>query len=309
VDFITNILIAAVSAGTPLLFASLGAILTERSGVLNLGVEGMMLIGAVCGYMGAIQTDNLVYALIFACIGGGLLGLLHALLTITLTANQVVSGLAITLFGTGLSAYLGQPLIGIPLSITVPIIELPFLSSIPVVGPAFFRGDLLIWLSYVLVILIFILIYKTSWGLNLRAIGDNPATADAMGQSVVKTRYFYVVIGGMLAGLGGAYLSLVYTPSWAEGMTAGRGWIAVALVIFARWNPVRALFGAYFFGGLDAIGFHLQLTGIDIPSYYLKMVPYLLTIAVLIFVGYKYRGQSTGKPEMLGQPYVREERY
>ncbi|MDO7785964.1 ABC transporter permease [Desulforamulus aquiferis] len=306
--FIIIIMATAITAGTPILFAALGEILTERSGILNLGVEGMMLVGAVSGFAFAISFGNPWIGVLGAMLAGGLMALIHAFLTVTMQANQVVTGLALTLFGTGLSGFLGKPFIGIPLENSFKPVSLGILGDIPYLGPIFFQQDPLVYLSYILVPVLWLLIYKTRAGLNLRAVGENPASADSLGVSVYRVRYIYVVMGGMLAGLGGAYLSIAYAPTWLEHMTAGRGWIAVALVIFATWNPVRAMFGSYIFGGIDALGFRAQAMGIMIPSFFLKMLPYIFTIVVLIIVTRKALANRVGAPGALGLHYDREER-
>jgi simple sugar transport system permease protein len=307
-DILIAILATAVTAGTPILFAALGEILAERSGVLNLGVEGMMLVGAISGFVIGVKTANPWLGLIMAMVAGGSMAMIHAFLCVSLKANQVVSGLALTLFGIGLSGYLGKAMIGVPLPQPFQTVNLPVLSDLPFIGPVFFQHDPLVYLSFLLVPALWALIFKTRAGLNMRAVGENPATADSMGINVFLTRYIYVIAGGMLAGMGGAYLSLAYVPSWMENMTAGRGWIAVALVIFATWNPLSALWGAYIFGGIDALGFRLQALDVMISPYFLKMLPYLFTIAVLILVTRKNLVNRIGSPKSLGVPYDREER-
>ncbi|HHY68030.1 MAG TPA: ABC transporter permease [Alicyclobacillus sp.] len=299
---------AAIGEGTPLLLAALGCLLSERVGIINLGAEGMMLMGAVSTALVSAQGGDVWVALVCGAAAGGVLGVLHALTTVTLLANQIVSGLAITLFGTGLSAYLGKPIAGNPVPGAIPVLNLPLLDKIPWIGPVFAHLDVVVWFSVILAVALFLYIERTSWGLNLRAVGDSPATADVMGIHVLRHRYAYVVLGGMLVGLSGAYLLFSTSPSWVEGMTAGRGWIAVALVIFARWNPVRAVFGAYLFGGLDALGFRIQLMGTETPSYFLKMLPYVLTVVVLMILGLRSRRRYSGMPLSLGSAYVREER-
>lgn len=303
-----TVLTAAVTAGTPILYAALGELLCERSGNLNLGVEGMMLVGAMSGFSVGVSTGNPWLGLVVGMLGGGLLALVHAFLTISLRANQVVSGLALTLFGTGLSAYLGQAMVGIPFAHSFKNIPIPGLSQIPFLGPIFFNHDAMVYLSYLLVPFLWFYIYKTRWGLKLRAVGENPAAADAMGVHVFLVRYIHVIAGGMLAGAGGAYLSLAYSPAWLENMTAGRGWIAVALVIFALWDPFRALVGSYIFGGLDVLGFRMQAYGISVSPYFLRMLPYIFTVVVLVLVTIGYRKKRIGAPGALGIPYDREER-
>jgi len=308
-ELIEQLLTAAMAAGTPLLFTILGGILIERSGIIQLGAEGLMLMGAVTAAIVFLGTHNLALALVAVLVVTGLLGGLHAFLTVTLRANQIVSGLALTLFGAGLAAYLGKPITGLPLTGAVPKVDLTWLDGVPVVGAVLGHLDVFTWASLVLVVLLWLYLSHTSWGLHLRAVGDNPATADVMGIRVQPFRYGCVIIGSMLMGLGGANLLLVFSPTWIEGMTSGRGWIAVALVIFARWNPLYALGAAYFFGLLDTLGFRMQLAGSTVPPYFLKMIPYLLTIVVLILVGWRTKHRLSGSPLALGVPYIREQRF
>ncbi len=307
-SLVTAILAAAISAGTPILYAALGELLAERSGILNLGVEGMMLVGAVSGFLATVKTGNPWLGLIMAMVASGALAFVHAFLTITLRANQVVSGLALAIFGTGLSSYLGKPLIGVPAPVTFGQASLPGLGDIPFLGPIIFRQDALVYLTYLLAPLLWFFLYRTRPGLHLRSVGENPACADVMGVNVFAIRYVYVIIGGMLAGAGGAYLSLAYAPSWVENMTAGRGWIAIALVIFATWDPARALLGAYLFGGVDALVFRIQALGAVVPSFFLKMLPYFFTIIVLIMATRQTRRRRVGAPGVLGLAYDREDR-
>lgn len=304
---IVAVLATAITAGTPLLFASLGELITERAGILNLGVEGIMLTGAVSGFICAYNTGSPWLGVLMAAGVGMLIALIHAFLTITLRANQVVSGLAITLFGTGLSSFIGKAYVGKILSSSFKSFTIPGLSDIPYIGPIVFKHDALVYLSYILVIVVYWYIYKTTPGLKMRALGENPAAADAMGINVFALRYMYVLLGGALCGIAGAYLSLAYAPSWLENMTAGRGWIAVALVIFALWNPVRAMLGAYLFGGIDALGFHLQVVGVPISVFLLNMLPYIFTIVVLVLVLVVKKGRIAA-PAALGVAYNREER-
>lgn len=301
------ILAASITAGTPILFAALGELVTERAGILNLGVEGIMLVGAVGGFISAYLWADPWMGVVAAVIVGMLMALIHAFLTITLRANQVVSGLAITLFGTGLSGYIGKSYVGLTLPKAFVAQPIPFLADIPFVGSIFFKHDALVYLSYILVIFFHFYLYHTTPGLKLRALGENPGATDAMGINVFSLRYLYVLIGGGLCGLAGAYLSLAYAPSWLENMTAGRGWIAVALVIFALWNPWRALLGSYLFGGIDALGFHLQVLGVPISVFLLNMLPYIFTIIVLVLV-LVYKKGKISAPSSLGVAYNREER-
>ncbi|MFC5702176.1 ABC transporter permease [Cohnella faecalis] len=308
-DMWMQMIVAAVASGTPLLFATLGGILIERSGIIQLGAEGLMLMGAVIACLTYLNTGSLTAAILVVIAVSVALGLLHAFVTVTLRANQIVSGLAMTLLGAGLSAYIGKPISGLPLPGSVPKWHMSWLEPVPVIGDIFAHLDVFTWASFALVAAMHIYIHRTSAGLHLRAIGDNPPTADVMGIPVQWLRYGYVIAGSALIGLAGADLLLVYTPAWTEGMTAGKGWIAVALVIFARWNPLRALFCAYFFGMLDSLGFRLQLIGSDVPTYFLKMIPYFVTIFVLMFLGWRNRGKLSGAPQSLGTPYLREQRF
>ena len=301
-----SILAASITAGTPILFAALGELISERAGVTNLGVDGMMLVGACAGFIAAQQTGSLLSGVGMALLAGSLMALIHAFLTVTLRANQVVSGLALTLFGTGLSGYLGLDYVGQQATVVFSKLAVPGLSEIPVLGAVLFRQDLLVYCSYILVAVVAFYLYRTRAGLFMRALGENPAAVDAVGVNVFGLRYLYVIMGGALAGLGGAYLSLAYAPCWLENMTAGRGWIAVALVIFALWDPWRALLGSYLFG-IDALGFHLQVVGLPVSVFILNMLPYIFTIVVLILVLAR-KGGRLAAPQALGQPYDREER-
>lgn len=302
---------AAIVAGTPLLFATLGEIITERSGNMNLGVEGMMLMGAVIGFMVGLNTESATLALLAAMIAGAGGALIFAFLTITLRANQVVSGLTLTIFGSGFADFVGQDLVGqiAPENLRMFFrpYTIPILGDIPLIGQVLFRQDVFVYLGYLTAIFLGIYLYKTSLGMNLRSIGENPGAADAAGINVTLYKYFHTLLGGALCGLGGAYLSLVYVPALQEGVTAGRGWIAVALVIFATWNPYKALFGAYLFGGLDIIGFRIQNLGINVSQYFIDMLPYLVTITVLVVVSMRKSREKAG-PKACGIPYFREER-
>jgi simple sugar transport system permease protein len=302
------ILSIAIRSSMAVLFATIGEIFAERSGVLNLGVEGMMLMGALTGVAAAQATQDLGMGVAAAMAAGGLLALLHAFFAITLRANQVVCGLALAILGTGLSSFLGRPIIGRvgPRFLPVPI---PLLSEIPVLGPALFEQNILVYAGYLLVPVAWFVLYGTRPGLSLRTVGENPAAADAAGLSVAGIRYGGTILGGMLAGLGGAYLSLSYSPGWKEHMTAGQGWIAIAMVIFALWNPWRGALGALLFGLVNALQFYCDARQITlIPSTILRMLPYLFTIAVLILVT---RSAATrkkaGAPAALGLPFSREE--
>lgn len=316
IPLITSIFAITLRAGTSLVYATIGEIFTENSGILNLGVEGMMMMSAVTGFGAAYYSGSVWLGFLAAILIGGLLGALHAFLSVTMRANQVVSGLSITLFGTGLASFLGQRigpeannfnLAGLtgPRLTAQPI---AFVINIPVLG-ALFSQDVLTYAAYFVVPLAWYYLYKTRNGLNLRAVGENPITAVAMGINVVKTRYIYTILGGMLIGLGGGHLSLSYTPGWTENLTGGRGWIVIALVIFAMWNPARAVLGAILFGGINAIQFRLQAIGTTIPSSFLNMLPYLMTIIVLVVMTWwETLKKRIGAPAALGVPYMREDK-
>lgn len=307
-NYIIAILAAGVVAGTPILYASLGEVITERAGILNLGVEGMMLVGAVSAFYVGTFTENKWLGLLVALIAGGLMALIHAVITINFRASQVASGLALTIFGTGLSAYLGRGLVGIPPTSTFKAVAVPILSQIPVIGKIFFNQDIMVYLSVILVAILWFVFYKTKAGLLLRAVGENPSAVDALGHNIFFIRYVAVIVGGMFAGAGGAYLSLAYSPSWIENMSSGRGWIAVALVIFAVWDPRRALLGAWLFGVIASLGLHLQALGVMIPSNFLQMLPYVFTFVVLVLTTRETKNRRSGTPAALGIPYSREER-
>ncbi|MGD9875306.1 ABC transporter permease [Desulfococcus sp.] len=296
-DMLVPLLAAAVQSGTPILFATLGEIFTERAGVLNLGVEGVMLAGALAGFLTSMWSGSPVLG--FAAggfFGAGLAGI-HGLVCIAFSGNQVVSGLALTILGIGLADYLGTPFIGQSAPGFVPV-PIPGLSEIPAVGAILFRQDPLVYVSYAVPPLMWLFFRNTRWGLRLRSVGEYPHAAAAAGLNVSAFRWAGVLVGGFLCGLGGAYLSLAYTHLWTSGLSAGRGWIAVALVIFAFWHPGRAVLGAYFFGGVMAFQFRLQATGTHIPSSLLLMLPYALTILVLVFSSWRGRGDRA--PAFLG---------
>jgi len=308
-ETIENILSAAVRSGTPLLFATLGEIITERSGVLNLGLEGLMLIGAIFGFMASYIFQNVYLAFIIAMFAGALFSLIHAFMSVTLKANQTVSGLALTMLGTGVSGMLGRNYIG-QVAPKFSEIQLPFLSKIPLIGKVFFSHDLLVYLSYILVFLISYFLFTTKFGMNLRAVGEEPAAADSAGINVFLVRYIATMLGGAITAAGGAYLSLAYTSMWIENMSAGRGWIAIALVIFSMWEPYKAMIGSYLFGGIMALQLRLQAEGkINIPSNLLMMLPYLTTLIVMIIFSLNENFRKrVGAPSALGVPYSREEK-
>lgn len=305
-EFILPVLRAAIPAGTPLLYGTLGEVVAERSGVLNLGVEGMMIMGAVTGFAVTHATGNPWLGVGAAALVGGLLALVHAFATITLRVNQVVSGLAITMLGLGASGLIGKRFIGTPLPARPESLHIPVLSDLPVLGVLLFQFDALVYVSILLVPTIWIFLYKTRWGITLRSVGESPGAADAMGVNVFRVRYLAVCFGGLMAGIGGAYLSLVYAPAWIEGMTAGAGWIIIGLTIFALWDPARAMLGAYLFGGVRVLQFRLQPLGISPPL--LNMLPYILTILVLLISAGETMRKRIGAPAALMLPYSREER-
>lgn len=306
--FLVSVCAAAIPAGTAILYACLGELLAERSGVLNLGVEGMMLMGALGGFAVTYYVGNAWIGLLGAMVAGCLMALIHAVLVISLRANQVISGLALTIFGVGLSAYLGRSLAGEQAPDRFEKIVLPLLGDLPFFGKVFFQQDALVYMLYVLAPLLSFFIYRTRQGLELRAVGERPAAADAMGVNVQALRYRYVLIGGAFAGVGGAAITLGTNPGWTEGITAGRGWIAVALVIFSGWNPMRAAVGAFLFGGVEAGQFRLQSAGVDISPFFLNMLPYLFTILVLVLATREGTRRLFNAPAALGKPYIREER-
>lgn len=312
---------AGVASGTVLLFAALGEIFAERSGVLNLGVEGMMLMGAMSAFSVTVSTGNGWLGLLAAMILAGLLAILHGVVTIHFQADQVVSGLALTFLGTGLSLVFGEGLSKAGTVTLLPRFTVPVLSAIPVIGPILFtEQSVMVYIGYLLVPLAWFYINRTRPGLHLRAVGESPTAADAMGINVYRLRYFYVFVGGMLAGLAGGTISLAISPGWfSELTTSGQGWIAVGLVIFSQWDPWRAAFGSYAFGALRRLVLDIQgpatIFGIANPFYFnpywgffMKMLPYAFTIVVLILGSREALRKRLGAPAALGVPYVRGER-
>jgi simple sugar transport system permease protein len=315
------ILQAGVASGTVLLFATIGEIFAERSGVMNLGVEGMMLIGAMSAFSTAVYTGNPWLGVLVAMLAAGLLSQIHAFLTITLQSDQVVSGLALTFLGTGISLVLGEGLSKAGTTALLPVFSIPVLSAIPIIGPILFTNqNVLVYVGFLFVPIAWYYINRTRPGMHLRSVGDYPAAADSLGINVARLRYFYVFVGGLLAGLGGATISLAISPGWfSELTTSGQGWIAVGLVIFAQWDPVRAMFGAYAFGALRRLILDIQgptvLFGMANPFYYnpywgffLQMLPYAFTIIVLVIGSRDAVRKRLGAPAALGVPYVRGER-
>ncbi len=305
----TELIIASMmtmmTAATPLMFAATGELICERSGVLNLGVEGMMLIGAVFGFATAAVTGNASLGLLAAGASGILASLIFAFLTLTMLSNQVATGLALTIFGTGLSALVGFDYVGETID-RIAAIHLPVLSDLPVVGPLLFGHDPLVYLSFILLIGVALFLNRSRWGMILKAVGDSDVSAHAIGYPVVLIRYAAVAFGGLMAGLGGGYLSLVYTPLWAENMTAGRGWIALALVVFASWRPERVLFGAILFGGITILQLNAQAAGLGIPAAFMSMLPYIATIVVLVLISRDAIKIRLNAPACLGRPFRAE---
>jgi len=293
------ILIASLMvASTPILLAAIGELVVEKSGVLNLGVEGMMITGAICGFAIAVETGSPFLGFIAAAIGAALLSLIFGVITQLLMSNQVATGLALTLFGLGLSALLGQKYVGVKPPATHKL-DIPILSDIPVFGQVLFQHDLMIYVSIALIFAVWVTLKYSRIGLILRAVGENHDAAHALGYKVVRIRLVAIAFGGACAGLGGAYLSLVRVPQWTEGMTAGAGWIALAIVVFASWRPWRILLGAYLFGGVTVLQLNLQAAGVAIPVEYLSMSPYLITILVLVIIS----RSTQGAPAALGRVF------
>ena len=307
-DFWIDALSTGVVLGTPLAFAATGELIAERAGVINLGVEGMMLMGAVVGFATGVKTDSVLLAFVAGAAAGGLLALVHAVMVIGLRVNQIVMGLTLTILGTGLSSYIGADYGNKPLKNELGTLDVPLLSSIPWLGRIFFRHDVMVYLAGIAVVAVAVIVTRTRRGLWLRAAGESPAAADAAGVPIFSVRYVAVCLGGAFAGIGGAYLSVVYTRSWSDQLTAGRGWIALALVIFASWRPLLILPGALLFGFIDALNFQLQAKGVSVPSQYLSMMPYVFTLVVLTVVWTRQRTRNWGMPLGLGVPYEREGR-
>lgn len=294
------IIVSIIGASTPLLLSALGELIAEKSGVLNLGLEGMMIIGAVVAFMTVTSTGSATLAIIAAILSGIAMALVFGFLTLSLQSNQVATGLALTIFGLGLSSLLGRNLVGIAYE-GLPKLHIDFLSNIPFFGNVLFSHDILIYFSLIMVYVTYWFLNKTKYGLILRAVGESHDAAHSIGYPVIKIRYMAVLYGGAMSGLAGAYLSLSYSPMWADNMTAGRGWIAVALVVFAMWMPSRVLMGAYMFGGITILQLHGQGIGLAIPSEFLSMLPYLATIIVLVFIS--RQAQNNFAPASLGLPF------
>ncbi len=297
-----TLIAALIVASTPILLAAIGELVVEKAGVLNLGVEGMMIVGAISGFAIAVNTGSATLGFIAAAAGGALLSLIFAFITQYLLANHVATGLALTLFGLGLSALLGESYSGISPPPT-PSLNIPGLSDIPVLGPILFAHDAIVYLSIAIVAGVWAMLKYSRMGLIIRAVGESHDAAHALGYKVIRIRVLAIMFGGACAGLGGAYLSLVRVPQWTEGMTAGAGWIALAIVVFASWKPWRALLGAYLFGGITALQLRLQAAGIDIPVEILAMSPYLITILVLVIMSSDKNRAALNAPAALGKVF------
>nr|WP_319487133.1 ABC transporter permease [uncultured Cohaesibacter sp.] len=302
-DFADALLVSIVTASTPLLLAAIGELVVERSGVLNLGVEGMMIMGAVCAFATSLTTGNPYLGIVAGILGGAAMSLLFAFLTLGLVANQYATGLALSLLGLGFSGMIGENYVGTP-GVKLPTLDIPVLSDLPVVGDALFNQDILFYVAILLVVFVSWLLFKSRWGLILRAVGENHNSAHALGYNVNRVRLYAVLFGGVCSGLSGAYLSLVYTNLWIENMTAGRGWIALALVVFASWLPWRTIAGAYLFGAVLILQFHAQGAGWEVPSQLLSALPYLATIVALVFISRNRTVARVNTPSCLGQSFV-----
>ena len=297
------VLLTIITASTPLLLAAIGELVTERSGVLNLGVEGMMVMGAVAGFAAAYTTGSPALGVVAAIGAGVAMSILFAFLTQTLATNQVATGLALTLFGLGLSGLIGEAFTGLP-GVKLTAIHIPVLTDIPLLGPVFFGQDVLVYASIALTVLVTLVLARTRLGLVIRATGGNHHSAHALGYRVIAVRYACIAFGGMCSGLAGGYLSLAYTPLWVENMSAGRGWIALALVVFSTWAPRRVAIGAYLFGTVWIMGLYVQGIGIAIPSQLLSSLPYLVTIAALVVISGNRLLTKVNTPACIGQSFV-----
>ncbi len=304
-DLIVTVIHRALVAGTPLLLATLGEIVTERAGILNLGVEGMMAAGAVSAFIASLLTGSILVGITVAIIAGTLLATIHAFVCVTLKGNQVVSGLALVMLGLGASGLWGKPFIGKPLPLKVLDIELPVLGDIPYLGKMLFCQDPFFYVAIVLGLVFWFGLTHTRWGLVVRSVGESPGASEAQGINISIVQYISVMVGGAMAGLAGAHLSLSYNRVWAEGMTGGRGWIVIALTIFALWNPLRAYLGAFLFGGIFVLQYLLQPLGV--PPNLLGMLPYLITLTVLVFAVMGKDRARAAAPANLGEAYLGSE--
>lgn len=306
-DLLTSVLFATVVAGTPLLLVALGELVCEKSGMLNLGAEGMMSVGAVAAFVAAFTFESTLLGVAGGIVAGALLSLVFAFITVHLMANQVATGLAVAIFGVGLAAFLGKPYEARVL-LSVKATEIPFLSDLPVIGPALFAQQWMVYATWVAFGMVVWFLSRTRAGLVLKAVGESPEAANAIGVSVTRVRYLAILFGGAMAGLGGAFLSLFHTPMWAEGMVAGKGWIALALVVFATWRPWRVLLGAYLFGGVMIAQLFVQSSPIPIkiPAQFLSALPYIATIVVLVLISRNVKMIRLNSPASLGKPFQKE---
>jgi general nucleoside transport system permease protein len=298
-----GILLTIITAATPLLFAALGELIAERSGVLNLGVEGMMAVGAIMGFAGGHVSGMPIVGVLTGILSGAATGGLFGIVTLVFAANQNASGIALTLFGLGLSGLIGDSFSGMP-GLGMAHVHIPFLSDLPLIGSVIFGEDPLVYWAVALTIAVWLFLFRTNAGLILRAIGDNDVSAHALGYPVLRVRMLAVLFGGACAGLGGAYLSLVYTPQWTQAMTAGRGWIAIALVVFGTWLPIRVAIGAVLFGAVSILQLNAQAIGLGIPSQFLTSLPYLITIVVLVLISRNQTMLKVHTPACLGRTFV-----
>ena len=303
-----SIISTAVIYAATVLYAAIGEIFAQRAGVMNLGLEGIMLMGAVSGYKIAVSHQNLGLAMLVVILVGAVLGLIFSFLTVTLQADQTVSGMAMLTFGTGLSGFLGKSVSGVNANLAFGPIAIPGLSKIPVLGPALFNQNILVYLIYIIIPFSMIYIYKTRAGMLLRALGENPAALDSAGYNVYALRYAYVTFGSIMTAVSGAVVSLAYTNFWSDNMTSGKGWIAVALVVFSAWNPLIATFGALLFGAISIIGIDVQTVFPQVPSQVFSAMPYVATIIALIFTTGNFRKKRSSAPAALTIPYDRERR-
>jgi simple sugar transport system permease protein len=301
-SILINLIVSIMAASTPLLLAATGELVVERVAVLNLGVEGMMLVGAIAGFATAHETGSLILALIAAIAAGTLLSLVFGVLTLTLQANQTATGLALTIFGRGFSALVGAGYVGIAAP-ELPKVHIPVLSDIPIIGPLLFGYDPLVYLALAALAAVAWFLAKTHRGLILRAIGDQHDAAHVLGYKVIRIRYLSVMFGGAMAGLAGAYMSLAYTPLWAQDMIAGRGWVALALVTFSAWRPFWLLIGAWLFGGIMYLSLYVQGLGVPVPSAFLSALPYIGTVVVLVLISRDRRRIRLHRPAMLGRAF------
>ncbi|MBT5894272.1 MAG: ABC transporter permease [Rhodospirillaceae bacterium] len=299
------VILTIITASTPLLLAAIGELVTERSGVLNLGVEGMMIMGAVCGFATAYTSGSAMLGVAAGLLAGVVMSMLFAFLTQTLMTSQVATGLSLTLLGLGLSGLIGEAFTGLP-GVKLTVLDIPFLSDIPFIGPILFGHDILVYASLAIPLGVAYVLFRTRLGLIITAVGGNHHSAHALGYNVIRVRYGCIAFGGACSGLAGAYLSLAYTPQWIENMSSGRGWIALALVVFSTWLPKRLMIGAYLFGTVWIMGLYVQALGVAIPAQLLSSLPYLVTIVALIIISGNKTLTKVNTPACIGQPFAPE---